>query len=232
MMVNAPKLRRIIKEELDRVMCESSAQPMETQESLRNDVALILACFIGEDLNRYTAKQHAEIIRSFPKGHAASATANHYQSMMYSVVKYLRGIDDDQFVTLPDEFIPTMVDEVQRKNPTVARRLLDEYRGDEDVDWYKEFGILAEGAQAMSDWITGSRNYENFDDYADGFETILDHLDDVKRFVGLMHSGPVIAKFLSDHDDDETVDKIISLVVSSPDGAIQAGELVRSLGEM
>lgn len=232
MRISESRMRQIIREELGRTLRESSAQPMESQESLRNDVALILACFIGEDLSRYTAKQHAEIIRSFPKGHAAIATAKHYQSMMYSVTKYLRGIDDGQFVTLPDEFIPTMVDVVQRKNPKVARRLLDEYRGDEDVDWHKEFGILAEGAQAMSDWITGSRNYENFDDYADGFETILDHLDDVKRFVDLMHSGPVIAKFLSDHDDDETVDKIISLVVSGPDGAIQAGELVRSLGEM
>ena len=232
MRISESRIRRIIREELGHTLRESSAQLMESQESLRNDVALILACFIGEDLSRYTAKQHAEIIRSFPKGHAAHVAANHYQSMMYSVTKYLRGIDDDQFVTLPDEFIPTMVDEVKRKNPAVARRLLDEYDDNESVDWYEEFGILAEGTQAMSDWITGSRNYENFNDYADGFEAMRDHRDDVKRFVDLMHSGPVIAKFLSDHDDDETVDKIISLVVSGPDGAIQAGELVRSLGEM
>ena len=232
MIISESRIRRVIKEEIDRVMRESSAQPMETQEGLRNTVALILACFTGDDLNRYTPKQHAELVRSFPKGHAIRETADHYQSMVYSVTKYLRGIDDDQFVTLPDEFIPTMVDEVQRKNPAVARRLLDEYDDNESVDWYGEFGILAEGAQAMSDWITGSRNYENFNDYADGFEAILDHMDDVKRFVDLMHAGPVIVKFLSDYDDDQAVDKIISLVVSGPDGAIQAGELASSLGEM
>lgn len=232
MRLSESRIRRIIREEIDHALRESNSGLSTGDSDLRQDVALVLSCFTGKELKGFTAAVLGEIMNLFPEGHAVREVAKHYQPMMYSVVKYLNGIDDDQFVTLPDEFIPTLVDKVDRANPEVASRLLTEYYKVSDVNWYDDFGIIAEGAQAMSDWITGSRDYENFHDYADGFEIMRDHRDDVKRLVDLMRAGPVIARFLSNHDDDETVDKIISLVVSGPDGVIQAGELASSLGEM
>ena len=196
------------------------------------DLALVLVCFNDDLPNRFTDEDYKSIIREEPEGSDRRKVANHYALISLNFSKFSRSARNKQFICMPFEFIPVLIDKVFRyKRPEVTEKLLNLYKSEDwGTNWETEFEEIEAAAEKMASWVSRNDDYENIDDYIDGYDMMLNNSRDVERLASLMRAGPHLVKFLSTSNDEQMIDGIIRLIFNGPDDAIQAGELVKSLG--
>lgn len=196
------------------------------------DLALVLICLINDLPSRFTNEDFKSIREEEPIGSDRSNIANHYASISLNFSKFSRSSKNKQFICMPFEFIPVLIDKVFRhRRPDVTEKLLDLYKNEDwGTNWETEFEEIELAAEKMASWISRKDDYDNTDDYIDGYDMMLNNSRDVERLASLMRAGPHLVKFLSTSNDEQMIDGIIRLIFNGPDDTIQAGELVKSLG--
>ena len=281
--IKESRLRRIIKEELERVFEtpydddydddwdgtsdeddgeddfpppvakeEKPARPPPNVEdpAYVDDVAYVIACFCRTWVNGTGLRRLKEIAESAEWRHVKEPdggwkivkikdqeaedqrrAAEHLISIFDRVMEYYESHTEDNFVASPQYFLDSLGATVYRQHPEMGKEI-QRTAFNENQRWVEGVSNLDSACEMISTWLRTTYNEKNKQHsagYLDAIEIIKSNPEEIETLRTINGSFKRVAEFLKFEEDEDLVERVLGMVLSGPDGAIQAGEILETL---
>lgn len=213
-----------------------------------DDVAYVIACFCHAWVNGVSLKRFKEIagpesgwrLVKEPDGGWRYAkvedqlsndqrrAAEHYISIYNKVMEYYESHSLNNFAASPQYFLDSLGASMHRQNPDMAKELQRKASKEEGY-WISGVNQLESACNNISDWINSaySQNNKNYSaGYLRAIDVIKNNPEEISTLKAINSSFSKIRNVLMFSDDEDLREKIFNMVLSGPDGAIQAGEIL------
>ena len=215
-----------------------------------DDVAYVIACFCRTWVNGTGLKRLKEIaddaawrvvkdpdgVWKYVKIEDQDAddqrrAAEHLISIFSRVMEYYESHTEDNFVASPQYFLDSLGATVYRQHPEMGKEI-QRTASNESQSWVEGVSDLDFACERISAWLRNTYNEKNKQysaGYLDAIEIIKRNPAEIEALRTINGSFGRVAEFLKFEEDEDLVERLLGMVLSGPDGAIQAGEILELL---
>ncbi len=282
MRITESRIRRIIREEVHRVLRESvdddyeddwdgtsdaddgeedGAPPVKKEDPPKpppnvedpariDDVAYVIACFCRAWVNGTSLKRFKELATNAGWRHVKEPdggwkyvkiddqladdqrqAAEHFVSIYDKVMEYYESHTETNFVASPQSYLDSLGATVYRQHPQMGKEI-----GHKNVEehhlWVEDVSNLSAACAEISAWLQTTydeKNKQYSAGYLDAIEVIKSNPEEIETLRTINSSFGWVAEFLKFEEDEDLVERVLGMVLSGPNGAIQAGEILETL---
>lgn len=215
-----------------------------------DDVAYVIACFCRAWVNGTGLRRLKEIAESAEWRHMKEPdggwryvkindqeaenqrrAAEHLISIFGKVIEYYESHAEDNFVASPQHYLDSLGATVYRQHPSMGKEIQRVGFG-ENQSWVEGVDNLESACERISTWLRSTYNQNNKQHsagYLDAIEIIKQHPQEIETLRTINGSFKRVSEFLKFEEDDDLVERVLGMVLSGPEGAIQAGEILETL---
>jgi hypothetical protein len=215
-----------------------------------DDVAYVIACFCRAWVNGTSLKRFKELAVNAGWRHVKEPdggwkyvkiddqladdqrrAAEHFVSIYYKVMEYYESHTETNFVASPQSYLDSLGATVYRQHPQMGKEI--GHNGFEEHHlWVEGVSNLDSDCEKISAWLRSAydeKNKQHSAGYLNAIETIKSNPEEIETLRTINGSFGRISEFLKFEEDEDLVERVLGMVTSGPDGAVQAGEILETL---
>jgi hypothetical protein len=215
-----------------------------------DDIAYVIACFCRAWVNGTGLKRFKELAESAEWRHVKEPdggwkyvkiddqvandqrrAAEHFVSIYDKVMEYYESHAEDNFIASPQYFLDSLGATVYRQHPQMGKDI--GHKGFEEHHlWVEGVSSLDSACEKISAWLRTTydeKNKQYSAGYLNAIEVIKSNPREIETLRAINGSFERISEFLKFEEDEDLVERVLGMVTSGPDGAIQAGEILETL---